>query len=52
MSPCTVLVVSCSEYGNPVKRRRSFLAAMAKLDDNIMYLCFSQVSPSQASTVY
>ena len=34
----------CSEYGNPEKRKRSFLPAMAKLDDNIMYLCFSQVS--------
>ena len=33
----------CSEHGFLVKRKRSFLNSMAKLDDNIMYLCFTQV---------
>lgn len=36
-------VFECSEYGNPLKKRRAFLSSMAKLDDNIVYLCFSQV---------
>ena len=41
----TVCLFVCfvSVYGNPVKRKRSFLESLAKLDDNVMYLCFSQV---------
>ena len=37
-------IVFHSEYGNPSKRKRAFLNSVARLDDNIIYLCFSQVS--------
>ena len=30
-----------------MKKRRAFLSSMAKLDDNIVYLCFSQVSEAR-----
>lgn len=33
----------CREYGNQNKKRRHFQESVGKLDDNIMYLCFSQV---------
>ncbi|CAI8012704.1 Beclin 1-associated autophagy-related key regulator, partial [Geodia barretti] len=36
------------EYGNQNKKRRSFVESRAKLDDNILYLCFSQNVPLSA----
>ena len=41
-----LLVIVClfvSVYGNTVKRKRGFLESVSKLDDNIIYLCFTQV---------
>jgi hypothetical protein len=36
------------EYGNQNKKRRSFVESREKLDDNILYLCFSQNVPLSA----
>ncbi|KAL5463605.1 hypothetical protein EMCRGX_G032519 [Ephydatia muelleri] len=37
-------------YGNPDRKTAEFKMTLAKLDDNIMYLCFSQCVPLSALT--
>lgn len=43
-------LVSSFIYGNPDRKTAEFKITLAKLDDNIMYLCFSQCVPLSALT--